>query len=129
MILTFTFPLPPTLNKTINSARTNKFQSARDKKLWTNWVASQVIGQPKFTGKVWVEFYWQVANIRRDPDNISAAAKPILDGLVLAKIIKGDSLAVIQSPYCHYFEVKPGEPDIVTIKISDEKYEKQEIHF
>lgn len=44
---------------------------------------------------------------RRDPDNAIAAAKPIIDGLVLAGILAEDSFAVVRHLGIHR-EITPG---------------------
>ena len=47
---------------------------------------------------------WKIKNFRRHPDNISGAAKFIMDGLVEKGIITGDSLKFIMSPVLHWYE-------------------------
>ena len=105
--------MPPTLNEQINDARSSRYKSATEKKNWTTIVAAIAHNQCKdegwerFTAPVWLEFTWHTASKKWDPDNVHAAAKYVMDGLVLAKIIKGDSLAWIESPVTQWYRVDP----------------------
>jgi hypothetical protein len=118
MIAVFTCPLPPTLNDQIRKARTNKFKSADIKKKWTFYIAELVKEQeiPKFSGQVWLHYEWKIVNFNRDPDNTSAAAKYINDGLKHAKIITEDNLKIIRG-YDHIFT--KWHEDKVILTISD----------
>lgn len=113
-----TFPLPPTLNDQVDAARTHWQKSAGLKKKWTNLIVKGAIdqGMPQFPGKVWLEFRYAVKNFGRDPDNISASRKFLMDGLVSAGVLTKDSLMIIQSPIIEWFD--RGE-DSVTIVVSD----------
>ena len=104
MLQTIVYPLPPTLNKIISSARSNIYKSSSEKRKWTQDIAilSHCL-HPYGKSKVWLKFEWQVHNQNRDPDNIAAAAKFIMDGLVAAEIIADDSLLFIGSPILHYY--------------------------
>lgn len=117
MICRVTFPLPPTLNEQINEARTHWAKSATTKKKWTSEIARLSAPLPKFQNEVWLEFWYSINNFGRDPDNISASRKYLMDGLVAAGVIRNDNLTVIQSPILEWFV--PGEVDQVTITISD----------
>jgi hypothetical protein len=118
MIAVFTCPLPPTLNDQIRKARTNKFKSARVKKEWTLYIAGLAKKQkiPQFLGQVWLHYEWKLVNFNRDPDNTSAAAKYINDGLKHAGIIVEDNLKIIQG-YDHTFT--KWDEDRVILTISD----------
>ncbi|MFB2898450.1 hypothetical protein ACE1CI_36500 [Aerosakkonemataceae cyanobacterium BLCC-F50] len=116
MLSKFVFPLPPTLNEIIGTARSNVYASAKEKRAWTNRIAVECFGRKQFPDRVWVEFIWKIKNFRRDPDNISAAAKFVMDGLVEGGIIQDDSLKFIMSPVLHWYE--KGE-DLVQIHIAD----------
>lgn len=117
MLYTFSCPLPPTLNDQIADARGNKFKSSTAKKKWTALIANTVKDSPAFPGKVWIAFDWFVKNQQRDPDNIMASAKYIMDGLKVAGTIKDDNLTIIQSPQIHRFAKE--KSDSVTITLSD----------
>jgi hypothetical protein len=98
-------PLPPTLNQIINHNRSDRYSAAKTKKEESDRVAIECRAQvlPKYQGQVWLEFHWFVSNFGADPDNVSAAAKYILDGMVKAQVLTKDSLMAIQSPYLHWF--------------------------
>jgi Holliday junction resolvase RusA-like endonuclease len=116
MLEKFVFPLPPTLNEIISTARSNIYASAKEKRAWTNTIAVECFGRKQFPDRVWIEFVWKIKNFRRDPDNISAAAKFVMDGLVEGGIIQDDSLKFIMSPVLHWY--KKGE-DVVEIRVAD----------
>jgi len=112
-----TYPLPPTLNDQINSARSHWAKSAATKREWTNTISLLSSNLPKFPDKVWIELFYSVKTFsRRDPDNISASRKFLMDGLVQSGVIKSDSLKIVQSPIIEWFE--QGKVDEVTIVIS-----------
>jgi Holliday junction resolvase RusA-like endonuclease len=108
--------LPPTLNEIINAARSDKYAAAKEKRRWTNEVADACQGKQQFSGQVSIDYHWRVKNTKRDPNNISASAKFIDDGLVAAKIITDDSLEVIVS-VSHRYE--KAERDRVRITITE----------
>ncbi|MGL5922140.1 hypothetical protein [Chroococcidiopsis sp.] len=116
MQASFTSPLPPTLNEQIDYARGNRYKSAEIKKRWTNAIATEcgVAKLPFFPGLVWLSFEWQVKTHARDPDNIAASSKYLLDGMVAAGVIAKDNLTIIQSPIIHHY-VKGSDRVIVTI--------------
>lgn len=58
----------------------------------------------------------QIKNFRRDPDNISAAAKFVMDGLVEGGIIQDDSLKFIMLPVLHWYE--KGN-NLVKVRVAD----------
>lgn len=116
-IETFEFPLPPTLNEMIRTARCGWQASAKEKREWTELIASYCKGAYQFQGKVWLEYVWRVKNLARDNNNIAAATKYIDDGLVEAGVIADDSLKYIQSPVCHWY-VQSSE-DTVTVRIAN----------
>ena len=111
-------PLPPTLNDQIGYARASKAQSARIKEEWSNTVETIAYTLPEFKSKIWLDFLWQVKTYKRDPDNIWASAKYVMDGLKSAGKIKQDSLMVIQSPTTHRYERTKGD-DTLVLMISD----------
>ena len=111
-----TYPLPPTLTDQINSARSHWSKSAATKKKWTNTIALLSIDLPKFPDKVWIELFYLVKTFARDPDNISASRKFLMDGLCQAGVIRNDNLTIVQSPILEWFE--RGKVDEVTIVIS-----------
>ena len=103
----------PGMNEMIDAARAVKGFSAFQKKRYTNRVADVV--QLTFRkygaiqGKVWVSCAWVEKDRRRDPDNICASKKYILDGLVKAGLLKGDGWKYIAG-FTDTWEV--GEPGV-----------------
>ncbi|MDJ0554337.1 MAG: hypothetical protein F6K24_02600 [Okeania sp. SIO2D1] len=112
------YPLPPTLNKIINNARRSKYISSSEKRKWTEDIAILSSELTPCQDMVWLKFEWKVFNQKRDPDNIAAAAKFILDGLVAAEIIPDDSLKYIGSPILHYYGKAQRGDDSCTLSIS-----------
>ena len=85
------FPLP-TMNEMIRTARGNRFASAAQKKKYTDLVAMEIMVQtsrPHFEA-VSLDITWIETKRKRDPDNVFAAVKFILDGIVAAGIIDDD---------------------------------------
>ena len=85
------FPLP-TLNEMIRAARGNKYAAAAQKKKYTGLVATEIMVQterPHFEA-ISLDITWIETKKKRDPDNVFAAVKFILDGMVSAAIIKDD---------------------------------------
>jgi hypothetical protein len=112
----FTCPIPPMLNEQINLARSHWANSSKSKTQWTGECAKCAAGLPAFPGVVWLDFCWQVKRLTSDPDNVQAAAKYVLDGLVKAGILVDDSLKIVQSPVIHRFQ--RGESELF-LTISD----------
>jgi len=87
----------------------------KKKKEWTQLIALFAKKLPKFQ-RVFIEFEWFEPNRRRDPDNIAAAKKFVLDGLVEAGIIPGDSWRYIAG-WQDKFKVNKQKPGVlITIK-------------
>ena len=85
------FPLP-TLNETIKTARGNRYAAAAQKKKYTTLVAEEIIVQtdrPRFVAAS-LDITWIETKKKRDPDNVFAAVKFILDGMVMASVIEDD---------------------------------------
>ncbi len=108
------FCLPPTLNDIVNTARTNRYASADAKAYWTKEMKDLFLGIKPFLvqesklkserhQRIWIEWVWHVKNFGRDEDNISAAQKYVLDGMVAAGVVDNDNLRVIQEPVTHWF--------------------------
>ncbi|NES65960.1 MAG: hypothetical protein F6K24_12190 [Okeania sp. SIO2D1] len=116
---TIVYPLPPTLNKIISSARRSPYVSSKEKRKWTQDIAAMSsVLEPYDKYPLWFKFHWKVHNQRRDPDNIAAAAKFIMDGLVKAEIIPDDSLQCIGSPVLHYYGKAIKDDDKCELTIS-----------
>ncbi|MEH1833005.1 MAG: hypothetical protein V7L29_13200 [Nostoc sp.] len=107
-------PLPPSMNEIINQARSGWQASAGLKKYWTNLIG-EFVRECEFCldGAVWIEFHWYLKNFGRDSDNVAAAAKFIMDGLVTGQAIRNDNLTVIQSPVVHYYHRSSGDNGVL----------------
>lgn len=94
----------PGLNEIVNVARNNRFAGASQKKKETQRCGLAVIagGVSTFSGPVTVTFTWIEKDLRRDPDNICAGTKFVLDSLVELGRIPGDGRRWIKG-ISHYF--------------------------
>jgi len=103
----------PGLNEIIDAAKqgNGKYQPyALMKEEYTNmitWIAKKL---PKYE-KVALIITWYEPDRRRDPDNIMAGQKFILDALVTAKVIPDDSQKHIQG-ISHRFKVDKLNPRV-----------------
>ena len=85
------FPLP-TMNEMIRTARGNRYAAAAQKKKYTNLVAEEIMVQtdrPQYEA-ISIDLTWIEIRKKRDPDNVFAAVKFILDGIKTAGIIDDD---------------------------------------
>jgi hypothetical protein len=80
------------LNTYIHGMNRNRFIGAKYKKDETErvWSECKIAGLKLIEEPVFIIFEWYSPNKRKDKDNISFAKKAILDGLVLAKVLKND---------------------------------------
>lgn len=89
----------PSLNKLIDLSKQHWSGYAKLKANLTNVVYYAALRQCKKVKKsrypIHIKFKWYLSNARRDPDNIASAKKFILDGLVKAYILEGDTLKFI----------------------------------
>lgn len=81
----------PSLNETIDVSRGDKYAAGREKAKYTEMVA-WIARAAKIRKMNRVDLYvtWYEETRKRDPDNIHAGVKFILDGLVVAGVIKND---------------------------------------
>ncbi len=63
-------------------------------------------------GRVAVHVVFYEPNRRRDPDNVQAAIKVILDGLQHAGILEGDGHKHIKGPYQYPVEIRKDNPGV-----------------
>jgi hypothetical protein len=94
------------LNEYINYERTQKYIAASIKKRETERVYYEALSQKKgqINKKVFIIFHWFVKDKKKDKDNIAFAKKFILDGLVLAKVLKNDGFDDIDG-FLDFFSV------------------------
>lgn len=113
MIERFTIPGRfPSLNDYIKAERANARYAASMKHDETDRVANAAFGLPHFQCPVIVSFKWVEPNMRRDVDNIAFAHKFILDGLVKAGALKGDSRKYVVGLQDDFSEVDPDNPRV-----------------
>lgn len=85
------------------------------KKDWTNTVALLAkAAKLKPMARVRIELLWREKNQRRDPDNIAASAKVVLDGLQLAGVLANDGWKEIAG-WSNAFEVSDRPGVLVTM--------------
>ena len=83
----------PRLNETIRATKAHWSRYAAEKRKHTEAVAWAAVGAKlhPVTAPVEITFAWYSKNRRADPANIRYAAKHILDGLQMAKILPNDN--------------------------------------
>lgn len=93
-MIELTFSKPVGLNKLIDISRSNKFAAATAKKKATNLAAVEARQQTNVSivGKVVLAYDISYSTETTDTDNLNSCLKPILDGMVKARIIQDDSL-------------------------------------
>ena len=113
----------PSLNDYIAAERRNRHIAAKMKREETKRVADIAanLDMPTFEKPVHVYFAWVEPNRRRDIDNIAFAHKFILDGLVDAGVLKGDSQKYVTGSVDR-FRVDKDNPH-VSVLITDEYWE------
>lgn len=103
----------PDLNTIIDKSKQHWGQYSKMKKEHTElvaWIAKSKI--KKKLGKIDLQITWICKNRRKDKDNIMAGGlKMILDGLVVAGVIKNDGWSEIGSINNH-FEVDKDNPRV-----------------
>ena len=103
----------PDLNTIIRIAKSHPMAYAKAKEVHTEAVAWECVGYPKDQLEMPVDIVctWITKNLRKDPDNVSAGVKFILDGLVQAGILPDDRRKQINS-ITHYFGVDKHNPRV-----------------
>lgn len=112
----------PGLNEIIGANRRHYHAGARQKKEETERCQWAILAGrvPTFTFPVWVRFVWVERDFRRDPDNITAGTKFVLDALVELKRIPGDSRRWIRGIE-HEFALPEKEAPRIEVELTDEK--------
>ena len=117
----------PTLNEIINEAKAHWNNYRVQKENSTEkvaWVAIEA-GLPRLNAvKLDITYYRK--NRRHDPDNIAAAKKFILDGLVAAGVIENDGWKQVKG-WTEKWEVDKKNPrtEIILIEIGEERDEDE----
>ena len=115
----------PGLNEMIDAAKQGKgkYQPySIMKQTYTDMVAWLAKKLPKYQ-QVNITITWYEPNEKRDPDNIMAGQKFILDGLVAAGVIQNDSQKYVRG-IMHRFEVDRQNPRVEVEIVDVEKNEK-----
>lgn len=103
----------PDLNEIIDAARSHWSKSAEQKKTYTDMVywCVKKAHLPKMQ-RVKVRITWFESNAQRDPDNIHAGVKFIMDGLVLAGIIPNDTQRYVADIFHDPIQIDRVDPRI-----------------
>ena len=116
----------PGMNEFVDARGVNRYAYADLKRTYTQLArmyaeraaAAQRWECPK--GRVRVYMLWKERDRRRDPDNVEAGAKWVLDGCVAAGAIAGDSQRWVADVW-HRVEVDKGNPGVLVALIEDEE--------
>ncbi len=108
----------PSLNEYTAANRSDYRLGAKMKRQETERVAWAAKGKGKIKGPYKVRVVWYEKDRRRDVDNVEFAIKYILDGLVLAGVVEGDSQRFVNHIE-HCVEVDPKNPRIVVDVIKE----------
>jgi Holliday junction resolvase RusA-like endonuclease len=100
----------PGLNEIIDAAKSHFGEYASMKETYTNMVGWLAKKLPTYE-KVALIITWYEPDQRRDPDNIMAGQKFILDGLVAAGVIQNDSQRYVRG-ITHRFRVDRINPRV-----------------
>ena len=111
----------PSENEMIDWAKAYKMVYHREKKKWINWCIIHMVRVPKRRLKrVWLRIIYHERSFAekklyaRDPDNICAFKKVLLDALVSAEIIPDDSHKHIVG-FTETFRESPDRPGVALI--------------
>lgn len=101
------------LNNYIRVERGNRFAGAKVKEEETNrvWAECKEKRFPLQKKGVFLVFRWYAKDRKKDKDNIAFAKKFILDGLVLAGVLKSDGWDFV-SGFLDVFYLDPKDPRI-----------------
>lgn len=128
MEITITIPGElPALNEIINMSKSHWGEYRDEKFIHDKTVAAccpptvrGIIKKP-----VAISFKWYCKDRRKDPDNIAAGQKFIIDGLVAAGVLQGDGWKYIKA-LRHDFRIDKANPRVeVTLREVDGSHGKQ----
>lgn len=105
------------LNEIVLENRKNRFAGAVLKKKETERCANFILYNkvPHFQNPVIISFFWIEPDRRRDPDNIRAGCKFILDALVQTGRLKGDSRKYVRELHDYFPDPDSSSPKVVVI--------------
>ena len=105
----------PSLNDIISACRTHHYAGAAQKKQAERDILPQIPPQ-QMPHRFNLHLCWHCPNSRRDPDNIAAGVKFILDSLQTAGTIPNDGWGQVASIH-HTFEI--ADRDYVEVRLED----------
>ena len=100
----------PSMNEIIAASKKHWAQYSNMKKENTEAVAWVAKGQ-ELHRRVIVECTWYCGNKRKDPDNVQAGVKFVLDGLVEAGVLENDGWQQVAG-IVHRFEIDRDNPRV-----------------
>lgn len=106
------------LNDYTFACRGNKFSGATMKKQTQKAITPYLKKLPEFKHPIRIDFLWEEANARRDPDNTAFAKKFILDTLVTLGKIPNDNMKYIKG-FSDSFAISETKDYKVTLKITE----------
>ena len=81
----------PSINDYIDACRANKYKAAKMKREAEDLIIAQTLQLQQITRPVFFRFTWYEKTTQRDPDNVCAAKKFILDALQKSGKLKNDN--------------------------------------
>lgn len=100
----------PSMNEIVKASKAHHMAYANMKKDYTA-LAQMSAGNLPEMKRVDVVVTWYCKNKRKDPDNVAAGSKFVLDGLVKAGKIPDDGWDEIRS-LCHQFDIDKNNPRV-----------------
>lgn len=104
----------PGMNELLGAFRRHHFAGAKLKREATGLCAEWAIagGLPRFEKPVRITVDWHEPNNRRDPDNVQAGIKFILDGLIHANRLPNDGRKWVKSIIHNSHPADPKDPRV-----------------
>lgn len=85
----------PSINEYIDACRRNRYQAAKMKRDAEELIVMQSFRLTQINQRVYIRFTWFEESRKRDPDNVCAAKKFILDALQKCGKLKNDNSTYI----------------------------------
>lgn len=103
------------LGKRTGRKRPNRYNDLKRK--WEGLICMEIARSriKPITVPVELEFYWTEPNRRRDPDNIAAGKKLILDSLVIAGVLLNDTQTWIKKLSDEFVEPNSKNPGVFVV--------------
>lgn len=108
----------PSLNEYIDACRKNRYEGAKMKRQSEQLIWLYIRWLPEFKEPVTIHFHWVEENKKRDPDNVAAGKKFVLDALVESGKLKDDGPKYVKG-FVDTFEY--GKTSKVVLTIREEK--------